>query len=55
MAEEYTIIMFPEFEKLLKEVERLRTEFSMLLLERDELQYVVCKNIETACNNRRHV
>ena len=48
MAEEYTIIMFPEFEKLLKEVERLRTEFSMLLLERDELQYVVCKNIETA-------
>ncbi len=48
MAEEYTIIMFPEFEKLLKEVERLRTEFSMLLLERDELLYVICKNIETA-------
>lgn len=48
MAEEYTVIVFPEFEKLLEEVKRLRTEFSMLLLERDELQYVVCKNIETA-------
>lgn len=48
MAEEYTMIVFPKFEKLLEEVKRLRTEFSMLLLERDELLYVVCKNIETA-------
>ena len=48
MAEEYTVILFPEFEKLLEETKRLRTEFSMLLLEKDELQYVVCKNIETA-------
>ena len=30
------------------EVEKLRTEISMLLLERDELRLVVCKNIETA-------
>lgn len=39
--------MFPDFEKLKNEVERMRTELSMLLLERDELQFVICKNIET--------
>ncbi len=48
MSEEYAIIMFPKFEDLLKESEQLRTEFSMLLLERDNLQYIECKNIETA-------
>ncbi|MBE5922071.1 MAG: molecular chaperone DnaJ [Lachnospiraceae bacterium] len=42
------IILFPDFQKLKDEVEKLRTELSMLLLERDELQYVICKNIETA-------
>lgn len=41
------IIVFPDFEKLKNEVERMRTELSMLLLERDELQFVICKNIET--------
>lgn len=41
------IILFPDFEKLKSEVERMRTELSMLLLERDELQFVICKNIET--------
>ena len=44
----FALIVFPEFEKLLEEVKRLRTEFSMLLLEKEELQYVICKNIETA-------
>ena len=39
--------MFPDFEKLKNEVEKMRTELSMLLLERDELQFVICKNIET--------
>ena len=39
---------FPEFAALKAEVEKLRTEISMLLLERDELQLVICKNIETA-------
>lgn len=42
------IIIFPDFEKLKNEVEKIRTELSMLLLERDELQFVICRNIETA-------
>ena len=41
------VIVFPDFEKLKNEVEKMRTELSMLLLERDELQFVICKNIET--------
>ena len=41
------VIVFPDFEKLKSEVEKMRTEMSMLLLERDELQFVICKNIET--------
>lgn len=40
------VIVFPDFEKLKNEVEIMRTELSMLLLERDELQFVICKNIE---------
>ena len=38
------MIVFPE---LKKEVEKLRTELSMLMLERDELRFVICRNIET--------
>lgn len=41
-----TIIPFPDYEKLQTEVEKLRTELSMLVLERDELVFVECKNIE---------
>lgn len=41
------LLVFPNFEQLSKKSERLRTELSMLLLERDELQFVICKNIET--------
>ncbi len=41
------IIVFPDFQKLKDEVEKLRTELSMLLLERDELRFVICRNIET--------
>lgn len=40
------IIIFPDFEKLKNEVETLRVKVSLLLLERDELQFVICKNIE---------
>lgn len=47
MKESDGIILFPDFEKLKSEVEKMRTELSMLLFERDELQFVVCKNIET--------
>lgn len=43
-----TIIIYPDFEKLKSDVEKLRTELSMLVLERDELLYVECKNIEMA-------
>ena len=45
---ECTIILFPEFVTLKQDLEKLRTEISMLLLERDELRLVICKNIETA-------
>lgn len=41
------VIVFPDFEKLKSKVEKMRTELSMLLLEHDELQFVICKNIET--------
>lgn len=37
-----------DFERLKSEVEKLRTELSMLVLERDELLLVESKNIETA-------
>lgn len=36
---ERKIIILPEFEKIKNEVEKLRTEVSMLVLERDELKY----------------
>jgi hypothetical protein len=42
------VIVSPDFEKLKSEVEKLRTELSMLVLERDELIFVECKNIEMA-------
>ncbi len=40
------ILLFPDFQKLKEEVEKLRIELSMLVLERDELRLVECKNIE---------
>ncbi len=40
------IILFPDFQKLKEEVDKLRIELSMLVLERDELRLVECKNIE---------
>ena len=43
-----SIIRYPDYEKLKAEVEKLRTELSMLVLERDELLLVQCRNIETA-------
>jgi len=42
------LILFPEYEELNKELEKLRIELSMLVLERDELLIVECKNIEMA-------
>jgi len=45
---EKIIILHPDFEELKAEVEKLRTELSMLVLERDELLYQECKDIEMA-------
>ncbi len=42
------IILYPDFVKLKTDVEKLRTELSMLVLERDDLLYHECKNIEMA-------
>jgi len=39
-------MLHPDFEKLKADVEKLRIELSMLVLERDELLYQECKNIE---------
>ena len=38
----------PDFESLKTDVDKLRTELSMLVLERDTLLYQECKNIEMA-------
>jgi len=46
--ESSNIIIFPDFEKLKAEVKKLRIELSMLVLEKDELLFVECKNIEIA-------
>ena len=45
---EKVIILHPDVENIKSEVEKLRTELSMLVLERDNLLYHECKEIETA-------
>ena len=47
-TDDSVIMLSQDFERLKSEVEKLRTELSMLVLERDELLLVECKNIETA-------
>lgn len=44
---ESKMIIFPDYKDLKDEIERLKIELSVLLLEQDELQFVICKNIET--------
>ena len=46
MAESADIILFPDYQKLREEVDKLRIEISMLVLEKDELEYSECRNIE---------
>ena len=41
------IILNLEYENLKNELLKKRTELSILVLQRDELKYVICKNIET--------
>lgn len=45
---ETNIIKFPEYDSLKRDVEKLRTEISMLVLARDHLRFVECKNLETS-------
>ena len=48
MPEDFAdIIVLPAYEDLKTEIEKLRVELSMLLLERDELNFVICRNLET--------
>ena len=42
------IIVLPEHEELKREVEKLRAEVPMLILERDNLRLIECRNLETA-------
>lgn len=42
------LVPHPAFAKLKADIAQLRTEISMLVLERDQLMYVECKNIEAA-------
>lgn len=42
------VILFPEYEELKTTVDSLRNELSEKLLFKDELEFVICKNIETA-------
>ena len=42
------VTIHPDSEKLKSDIGRIRTEISMLVLERDELLYVECRNLETA-------
>lgn len=42
------VILFPDYEKLKNEVDKLRTELSMAFLERDNLQFMECPNLEMA-------
>lgn len=43
----YQIMISPEYEKLKEEVEKLKVSLSMMVMEKDELQHVICRNLET--------
>ncbi len=46
MEEDNNIIEFPKFAELRKQIEKLKTEISMLVLEKDRLIYIECRAIE---------
>jgi hypothetical protein len=39
--------IYPEYEELMNQILKLKNELSQLLLERDELVYHICVNIES--------
>ena len=41
------LLIMPEHEELLREVHRLRAEIPIVVLERDNLRYIECRNLET--------
>ena len=41
------IILDPEYAKLLEDIEKLKNDITKLYEEKDELQFHICKNIET--------
>ena len=43
----YKVIISPQWQKLKEEVERLKATLILLVMERDELEQVVCHNLET--------
>ena len=43
----YEIMISPVWHKMQEELERLRTSLSMIIMERDELVHVICRNLET--------
>ena len=48
MSDSDGITIFPEFEHLQSEIAQLRAQLCALVLERDQLLFVECRNIETA-------
>ena len=42
------LLIHPEIAEMRDEIEKLKTELSMLVLEHDELQFHICRNIESA-------
>ena len=45
-AEKYAVIESPEYRALREEIDKLQVELSMAILERDDLMFHQCKNIE---------
>ena len=45
ISEDSLLIVFPDIQIIKDEIEKLRIELSMLVLERDELKFIICENI----------
>jgi hypothetical protein len=47
MNNAHPLIPHPDYEKLTVDIQTLQEEINALVLDRDELLYHICKNIET--------